>query len=227
MGTCSTKIPGCITYKAAIITPSGVDSSMPTVTPVPAKAPSVITCSPTAVTILSAEPTTAVNGGILPLIGGLTSLGATLLTGGTFGEACVSAFFGATSGALTAALPSAGFVIDVVLGLAEEIAINAMKPEDDSEIDTAEDNTMIDTVVSVGVDSISSLTSEESRLTKEVMQEFVDAIPRISKGNHPKVKSSAQKVINRTSKLIGQELGETISEKTVSSVFKKILQAIF
>ena len=161
------------------------------------------------------------------IIGGLTSLGATLLTGGTFGEACVSAFFGATSGALTAALPSAGFVIDVVLGLAEEIAINAMKPEDDSEIDTAEDNTMIDTVVSVGVDSISSLTSEESRLTKEVMQEFVDAIPRISKGNHPKVKSSAQKVINRTSKLIGQELGETISEKTVSSVFKKILQAIF
>ena len=155
------------------------------------------------------------------VIGSVASFAATLLTGGSLSEAGVSALVGAASGALTAALPSAGFLIDVGAGVVEEMATNAMKGNSVSK------ESVIDNAVSVGVDSLSNLSSNGSRLTKETMQEFTEAIPKTLKGNHPKVKAPAQKIVRRTTKVIAKESGETIAGKTIGSVFKNILKFIF
>ena len=154
------------------------------------------------------------------VIGALSSFAATLFTGGTVAEAGISAFFGLASGALTAALPSAGFFIDVGLSIVEEMTMNL---NDDS----ATADKVVNTSVSVAIDTLSSATSDGSRLTKQTMDKFVDAVPKTLKGNHPVVKKAAQKIVRKTNKLVLKEGGEAIAEKTIGNVIKNIIKAIF
>ena len=154
------------------------------------------------------------------VIGGVASFAATLLTGGSIEEAGVSFLFGAASGALTAAFPGVGLLIEVGASVAEEMTMNAIKKK------TLHEST-INVAVSAGVDTISSLTNSGSRLTKETMQEFVDAVPKTLKGNHPSVKRAAQKVVRRTSKTLVRETGEATVQKTIGNFFKNIFKAIF
>ena len=155
------------------------------------------------------------------IIGGVASFAATLLTGGSLAEAGISAIAGAASGALTAAFPGAAVLIDAGFSFAEELAINYIKNEPISK------KTMTDATCSAAVDTVSSITANESRLTKNVMDEFVDAIPKTFKGNHPNVKTPAQKVVRRTGKAILKESGETVAEKTFGNIVKNILKSIF
>ena len=153
-------------------------------------------------------------------IGGVSSFVATLVTEQSIEKAILSAGLGMVSGALTAAIPSAGFFIDVGFSILEEVITNCIekKPVDIKAIDSA---------ISVSVDTLSSATSDGSRLTKETMEKYADAIPKLRKGNHPTVKRTARKTFEKTNKLIVREGGEAIAGKTVGNVFKKIIKAIF
>ena len=133
------------------------------------------------------------------VIGGVSSFLATFLTTGSFEEAGVSFLFGAASGALSAAFPGAGLLIELGASAAEEMTMNAIEKNNPRESTT-------NVAVSVGVDAISSITnSGGSRLTKETMQEYVEAYPRKAKGNHPTVKRTAKKVVRRTNKIMLRE----------------------
>jgi len=153
-------------------------------------------------------------------IGGVSSFVATLLTGGSIAEAGISALFGAASGALTMALPSAALLIDIGFSVAEEATVNLINK-------TPSNETMSNIAISAGVDSISSLTTEGSGITKKTMKDFVDAVPKTLKGNHPQVKKAAQRVVKQTSRTIAKETSGTIVGKSIGNFFKNILKAIF
>ena len=154
------------------------------------------------------------------LIGGVSSFGATLITGGSIQEALISGGFGVLSGVLSTALPGASVLIDVAVGVVEEVTINILDENSSSESFT-------NTAISAGIDTMFSVTSDESKLTKETMQEFVEAIPKTTKGNHPRVKKSANRIVKKVQRTAARETGGAVVEKSASNFFKNILKAIF
>ena len=133
-------------------------------------------------------------------------------------KALISLACGFVSGVASAALPGVGgLVAGVVVGTVEE-SLTA---------DNNYEEFRADLTVSTAVDLLSGVSSEESRITKQVVQEYRKAIPKSKAGNHPVVKSAAKKVKKKFGVMAGKEIGTGVAQKSFWGVLKKGLQAIF
>lgn len=154
------------------------------------------------------------------VFGGISSAAVTALTGGKRNEIITAAIFGAASGALAVAIPGYAALIDIGLGAVEELTTSIVKRESYLEAS-------VGITSSVGVDTVSNLISEESSLTKETMRDFTNSWRKVKKGNHPKIKKEANKIVKTTSKTIAKEAGTAFAGKTIGTFFKNIIKKLF
>ena len=141
------------------------------------------------------------------IIGGVSSLISSAITGASLSDTLISVAFGATSGALCAAFPGgAAAVIGAGMSAAESVVIDIKNNEDVSTI-------FVDAVVSAGFGAMGG--SGDSFFTnkntyKEAGNVF-KVINNIGHGNHPTLKKAAKKTVKKFFKKAGKAmLSETL-----------------
>ena len=128
------------------------------------------------------------------VVGGVGSFVSTLVTGGSLEDALISASFGVASGALTAALPGFGAIINAGFSAAESIVLDVknMKSENLTVTDI-----VINATVSAGFGALTG-SNDSYFSSKAFVDDFVNvrhAFKKTFKGNHPIVKKQANKCI--------------------------------
>ena len=151
-------------------------------------------------------------------IGGISSAASAIITGKAekdlkLSQVLVSAAFGAATGALCAAFPAAGVAISASSAAIESVTTDLIFNRDSSlgEI-------VIGATVSAGLGALSGCAEGGSALYKKTGS-VLKQITKVTKGNHPVVKKTAQKII----KSFAKKSLRTAIKETVSNVFHSVI----
>ena len=153
------------------------------------------------------------------LIGAATSYISARICGATPKEALESAAWGAASGALSAALPGAGALIDVGMNVAESVVSDCV---DGKDVGTVVSNAFISATIGAVTGSRNSyITSSQ---TWKNIGKVTQSFSKIVKGNHPKVKALnkkfSKKVFKKASKSLALDFLSEISAGVVGKYAK-------
>ncbi len=144
-------------------------------------------------------------------IGGTSSFLTTLITERSVTTALISAAFGMTSGALTAAFPVAGVLIGAAFGAAESVAIDLFNGED-KQNSTAK--IIVNAAISAGFGALGGI-GDNYFSSKSFIDDVIDvsnATKKIAQGNHPAVKKVASETINDFNKKCLKEVKSSAGE---------------
>ena len=153
------------------------------------------------------------------LIGAATSYISARICGATPKEALESAAWGAASGALSAALPGAGALIDVGMNVAESVVSDCV---DGKDAGTVVSNAFISATIGAVTGSRNSyITSSQ---TWKNIGKVTQSFSKIVKGNHPKIKALnkkfSKKVFKKASKSLALDFLSEISAGIVGKYAK-------
>lgn len=154
-------------------------------------------------------------------IGGLSSYITSRAFGDSREEALKSALCGAASGAVSALLPGAGAAVDIVFNVAETVVNDVRSGESYGTV-------VADAFISASFGTISG-SSNGYLATKQATKEIREAVGSVSKtlkGNHPKVKNAAKKVIKQTTKKSCKSFASMLGLSAVSGFGSRILRGL-
>ena len=144
------------------------------------------------------------------MIGGVTSFVSSVAIDVVLGNeidwmaAGISAGFGALTGALTVACPTHAIAINSAFSTVESIVQDVVAGVDPQ-------TTVINAVWSAGFGAVSGSWGNDLANTNKI-DDAVNSIPKLFKGNHPNVKRSASKTVRSAGKLIGKSYLSTQTE---------------
>ena len=138
------------------------------------------------------------------IIGGITSfvpgLVATIKDDEPLSHAFISMAFGAASGALCAAVPTAALAIDAAFSAAESITLGVLKHDDAATI-------AVDTLLSVGFSVVTSGKGEV--LNKKSTYETIESgVKAVKSAYRPAIRKAAKKQLSKTFKKIGKRVAK-------------------